>query len=89
MSCTRQFLMLRWEHHTWRPRVTAAEHAPVSETNMWGRVVHSQFVRCQKQQTCTECGQTRPAENCICDTAHAEQCAIYRAWADQPHPAHD
>lgn len=80
MSCTRHFLNFRWEHHSWRRRVSLAETLPSPETNMWGRPVNREFVRCQKQEVCEACGKTRGNESCICDTAHAERCAIRRAW---------
>jgi hypothetical protein len=82
MSCTRQFLSFHWEHHSWRKRVTLAENVPSQETSMWGRPVNREFVRCHKQDVCEVCGKTRRSEGCLCDTAHAEQCAIRLAWID-------
>jgi hypothetical protein len=83
MSCTRHFLNLHWEHHSWRPRVTFAETVPCLDTSMWGRPVNREFVRCQKQDVCKVCGKTRRSESCMCDTAHAERCAVRLAWIDR------
>ncbi len=76
MSCTRHFLNFTWEHHSWRPRVVSTQYAPSDDTNMWGRVVHNRFVRCQKEDVCTECGKTRASRNCICDCSEGEECKI-------------
>ncbi|MBI4886200.1 MAG: hypothetical protein HY824_03825 [Acidobacteria bacterium] len=87
MGCAKHFLNFQWEHHRWRKRVTGAEKQPAPETNMWGRVVHSTYVRCHKEDVCEVCGTTRRDMNCICDTAYGEHCAIRRAWLDQAeHP---
>lgn len=83
MSCTRHFLNFQWEHHSWRRRVSLAQTVPSQETNMWGRPVNSAFVRCHKQEVCEVCGKVRWAEDCICDTAKADRCAIRLAWIDQ------
>ena len=82
MSCTRHFLNFQWEHHAWRRRVSSAENVPVQDTNMWGRVVNGEYVRCHKQDVCEVCGSTRSDVNCLCDTAQAERCTIRRAWID-------
>lgn len=76
MDCTRHFMNFHWEHHSWRPRVTAAEMLPTKETNMWGRTVYGTCVRCFKQEVCEVCGKTRSDQSCICDNEVGEQCAI-------------
>lgn len=80
MGCTSRFLNFGWEHHHWRPRVSSAETLATHDTNMWGRVVHGKYVRCDKQEVCEECGRTREAMSCICDTSYAEHCGLLRAW---------
>ena len=87
MSCTRRVLNFEWEHHSWRQRVFFAENVPSLETSMWGRPVNREYVRCHKQQVCEACGKIRRSEDCICDTAHGERCAIRCAWIDRQTPA--
>ncbi len=82
MGCTRHFLNLQWEHHSWRRRVSSTENAPAQGTNMWGRAVNSESGRCHKQDVCEACGKTRRDVDCLCDTAQAERCTIRRAWID-------
>lgn len=82
MSCTRRFLNFRWVHHSWRRRVSSSETVPTHETNMWGRVVDGESVVCHKQEVCEVCGETRGDMSCLCDTKHAERCAIRLAWID-------
>ena len=83
MTCTRQFLNFRWTAHSWRRRVSSSESVPTRETNMWGRAVHGEAVRCQKLDVCEVCGTTSGGVNCLCDTATAERCEIRRAWIDE------
>jgi hypothetical protein len=85
MSCTRHFLSFQWEHHSWRQRVSLAENVPSRETNMWGRPVNRENVRCHKLDVCEACGRTRRNEDCICDPAQAERCTIRRAWVNDSH----
>lgn len=85
MDCTRHFLNLEWEHHSWRPRVFGTESLPTQETNMWGRTVYGTCVRCHKHEVCEVCGKTRAEQSCICDTAVGEQCAIRLEWLDSAH----
>ena len=85
MSCTRHFMNVEWEHHTWHRRVSSTETLPVRETNMWGRVVETQYVRCHKQDVCDACGQTRGDVACICDTAIAARCASRLACLGESH----
>ena len=76
MSCTKHFLNFTWDHHHWVPHVTGTISVPTEDTNMWGRRVTSQYVRCQKEDVCTVCGEVRRDRNCICDTAEGDSCAI-------------
>jgi hypothetical protein len=73
---------LRCTHHSWSPRVVSAEKLVSRDTNMWGRVVESEFVRCQKEHVCTVCGAVRPAESCRCDCAVAEECPVLQGRGD-------
>jgi hypothetical protein len=79
MSCTKHFLNIHWEHHDWHPRVVSAQKVVTRDTNMWGRVVESEYVRCQKEEVCSVCGATRPAVNCLCDKSVAEHCPVLQA----------
>ncbi len=83
MTCSRHFLNLQWEHHSWAPQVSFAEKVATQETNMWGRVVHGESVRCHKHEACEVCGKTGKDVSCICDTTHAEHCAILQAWINE------
>lgn len=83
MTCTRHFLNFEWERHSWHRRVSAAETAPNAETNMWGRVVNGDYVRCRKHDVCDACGKTRDEVNCFCDTAYAAHCPIRLTWIDE------
>jgi hypothetical protein len=76
MSCTRSFLGFKWEHHHWQPRVTAWETVTGEETNMWARTMYRDYVRCDKEQVCTECGKVRHEVSCLCDTYKAEKCPL-------------
>jgi hypothetical protein len=80
MSCTKHFLNLQWEHHTWRPRVTSWEVVTGEETNMWARVMYRDYVRCDKQEVCTECGAVRHEVSCLCDMAKGERCTLLNAY---------
>ena len=80
MSCTRRFLNLEWPRHHWRPRVAAAETLTAQEPDMWARTVYRDYVRCDKQEVCDECGAVRRETSCLCEAAHAERCAVYLAW---------
>lgn len=85
MNCTRHFLNVHWEHHTWRPRVFGTEMLPTQETNMWGRTVYGSCVRCFKHDVCIVCGKTRDDQSCICDTAVGESCAVRLNWLETQH----
>jgi len=80
MSCTKRFGNLEWQHHHWRPRVVAAETLTAQEPDMWARTVNRDYVRCDKQEVCDECGAVRHEKSCVCEVAHAERCIIYLAW---------
>jgi hypothetical protein len=79
MSCTKHFLNLSWEQHSWRPRVTAWEIVTGEESNMWARTMYRDYVRCDKEQVCDQCGEVRHVVSCLCDTDKAEKCALLNA----------
>ena len=87
MSCTKRFLNLEWQHHHWRQRVTDAETLTAQEPDMWARTVYRDYVRCDKQQVCDECGAVRHEKSCLCEVAKAQHCAIYLAWRAEPDQA--
>ena len=91
MNCSRHFLNVRlpWEHHSWAPRVTFEEHVATQETNMWGRVMYLESVRCQKEEVCTVCGKTRRNRSCVCDTSRADACAIRLEWLERQRHARE
>jgi hypothetical protein len=82
MSCTKHVLNLSWERHAWRRLVTSTDTVPTRLTDMWGRVISSEYVRCQTQEVCEACGTIRSSATCLCDTARADACAIRRTWLD-------
>ena len=83
MSCTRRFLNVQWEHHSWRPRVICTADVATRETDMWGRQFNTHYVHCEKHDVCEVCGKTRRNRHCMCDTAQAEHCRIRLAWIDE------
>jgi hypothetical protein len=74
MACTKRFLGLQWEHHTWRPRVVGFEVFTRPATNMWARVVDEPYMRCDKEQVCAVCGKVGRRVSCICDLQRGETC---------------
>ena len=78
MSCTKHFLNFKWEHHSWRRRVTSFETLTFKEPDMWARDVYRDYVRCDKEDVCEECGKIRHEVSCLCDMARAERCALRR-----------
>ena len=87
MSCTKHFFNLEWQHHHWRPRVTAAEILTVDEPDMWARTVQRDYVRCDKEEVCEECGAVRHQVSCVCDMEVGEACPArleYFARTDAP-----
>ena len=80
MNCTRHFLNLQWEHHAWRPRVTSFETLTFQEPDMWARAVYRDYVRCDKEEVCDACGQTRRQVSCLCDIKRAERCTLLREF---------
>lgn len=83
MTCTRHFLNMEWEHHSWKRRVTFSEYMPTAETNQWGRTVHGECVRCDAEWVCVACGKTWPEGSCVCDKAEGEICPPRLAWLEQ------
>lgn len=82
MACTKHLFNFAWEHHRWRPRVTAFETVAHLETDMWARDVYRDYVRCDKRQVCDVCGAVRREVSCLCSPAQAASCRIlnqYRA----------
>ena len=80
MGCTKRFMNVQWEHHSWRPRVSASEILTSQETNMWARVVYRDYVRCDKQTVCAVCGKIGREVSCICDMERAERCTLRASW---------
>jgi hypothetical protein len=80
MSCTRSFLGLRWEHHDWRRRVSGYEIRRGVEGTIWGREVERDFVRCDTEEVCADCGAVRHQANCTCDFERGETCPPLVEW---------
>lgn len=80
MSCAKSFLSLEWEQHHWRPRVAGAEILAAQEADMWGKPVYRDYVRCDKQEVCTECRKVRHEKSCVCEPGKADRCEVYQAW---------
>lgn len=80
MSCTRGVLGLRWEHHDWHRRVSGFEIRRGLETNMWARAVERDFVRCDTEEVCAECGAVRRQWSCTCDIGRGETCPVLVEW---------
>ena len=83
MNCTRHFLNVEWEHHSWQPRVSSTDYVITNETNMWGRVVGNTAVRCHKHLVCEVCGKAGDDVECYCDKGRGEQCAIRLACIEE------
>lgn len=79
MSCTQHVLNFSWERHTWRRLVTSTDTVPTRLTDMWGRMIDTEYVLCQTQEVCEACGAVRNSATCHCDTPIADACAIRRA----------
>lgn len=75
MSCTNHLLNVQWEHHSWHRRVSSTETVSSSLSDMWGRVVNNEYVKCHTEEVCTACGATRDAGDCLCDPGRGEHCA--------------
>jgi hypothetical protein len=84
MTCSRHFLNFHWEHHAWRRRVLATDRVSTPVTDMWGRPVAEENVRCRTEYVCDVCGKTGGAAECLCDLAKGERCAIRRELIDAP-----
>jgi hypothetical protein len=76
MNCTRKILGIPVTRHAWRRRVASTDTIPAGATDMWGRGVIVERVRCRTQQVCSVCGATRDAGYCTCDPARGEVCAV-------------
>ena len=89
MECEKHFLNLRWEHHTWRRRVLGTERMWASATDMWGRPVQNEHIRCRTEYVCAVCGAVKPEGFCHCDIQRGEGCAVRLAFlgATQPPPS--
>jgi hypothetical protein len=86
MSCTRHFLNFQWEHHRWRPRVSGFEILTLQEPDMWARDVYRDYVRCDKQFVCADCGAIRREVSCHCDMARGERCPLLNAYRADSQP---
>ena len=87
MSCNKQFLGFHWEQHRWRRRVTGDEIMTAQEPDMWGRPVFRDYVRCDKEDVCENCGAVRHQVSCVCDQARGEACKLrqeYQATSAKP-----
>ena len=80
MSCTKQILGVQWEHHNWQRRVSGFELREGQETNMWGRPVTRNFVRCDVEEVCATCGAVRHPASCTCDIERGEACPPLVEW---------
>ena len=87
MTCTRRFLNFSWEHHTWQRRVSATSRASTPVTDMWGRRVSQENVRCHTEYVCDVCGKVRDGEDCLCDAAKGDRCVVRRALIDSSRQA--
>ncbi len=87
MPCTKEVLNFKWQHHHWRPEVTHAEIVTVQEPDMWARTVERDYVRCEKQEVCDECGAVRNQVSCLCDMTKGERCQIRLDYLSQEQKA--
>jgi threonine synthase len=87
MTCTKHFLNLEWQHHDWRRRVVDSEVLAAQDSDMWGRTVYRDYVRCDKVDVCEACGAVRHEKSCLCEPATADQCALYQEWRARSSPA--
>ena len=76
MSCNKHLMGFHWERHAWERRVTLTESQAFPVTDQWGRVNRTDHVTCHAQYVCRVCGATRDGEECSCDRARAEACAV-------------
>ena len=83
MSCSKHFLKVEWQHHHWSPRVTAAEILTVDEPDMWARIVEREYVHCQKEEVCSECGAVRHALSCVCEIDKGDECELRLRYLDR------
>lgn len=76
MSCTKHFLSFEWTRHQWERQVTGTSRLSFQETDQWGRRFPSDYVMCQAQYVCRDCGAIREEGDCGCDPARAEHCKV-------------
>ena len=74
---------VEWQHHHWSPRVTAAEILTVDEPDMWARIVEREYVHCQKEEVCSECGAVRHALSCVCEIDKGDECELRLRYLDR------
>ena len=84
MSCTKHFFSLEWEHHSWHRRVSSTESVSFPLTDMWGRVVSDDLVRCHTEEVCDAGGATRGGGECLCDAPAGERCEVRLACVETP-----
>jgi len=82
MSCDKHFLNLEWERHDWVRRVSATETHTSRQSDMWGRQVLGEYATCHAVYVCRACGKTRDGEECGCDKARADSCAVRLAYLE-------
>jgi len=85
MSCTKHVLGFQWEHHSWRRRVSSFEIVTGPGSNMWARAVYQEYMRCDKEDVCEECGKIRRQVSCICDMERGERCKLRCASLAEAH----
>jgi hypothetical protein len=86
MSCSKHFMSFQWERHAWERRVAHTERQTGHTTDMWGcRVVPVEYVSCHAQYVCRDCGAVRDGEECGCDKARGDACAVRLACLAEVH----
>ena len=80
MACTRHFMNVEWEHHTWRPEVVGEHVVHSRETTMWGGSVNQPYMLCQKHLVCEVCGKVTETRSCACDPEFGEHCDVRLQW---------
>jgi hypothetical protein len=68
--------MFRWDRHDWVRRVSATATHEMGAADMWGRAITHEHVTCHAEYVCASCGTVKAGEECGCDLARAEQCAV-------------
>lgn len=80
MSCTRSYLGFRRPHHDWHRRVSGFEIRRGVEATIWGREVERDFVRCDTEEVCADCGSVRRRMSCTCDFERGAACPALLEW---------